>query len=141
MERKILVEVTEEEYEKIKNGILEEEPKVVTEIKEVPVEKEKEKLVLMDKKAKFSINDRASFTETNFSDEIVKREGKIVGITFTTRPPIFYKEEKRDEEEKPTILYLIEYCVSDSDCSYMSLSYVEEKNITLISKENTNESK
>lgn len=53
MERKLLVEVTEEEYEKIKNGILEEEPKVVTEIKEVQVVKNREVPVLNNKQFKF----------------------------------------------------------------------------------------
>lgn len=121
MERKILVEVTEEEYQKIKDGIFEKElQKNITKVKEVPV--------IMDNRFKFSIGDKVNIANYDGT----KQEGKVVGVSLTTRPP--FEIVKTDEMVS---IYIIEY----NEDGFTYISQFRENDITLISKENTDESK
>lgn len=125
MDRKILVEVTEEEYEKIKDGIFEKEPEVITEIREVPT--------VMDKHFKCGFGRKVSFKSYSGN---TKYEGTVVGFILTTRLP------NNTETKELTPLYQIEYY--DEHFGMKSMAWLEERYVTLIpndTKENTNESK
>lgn len=134
MDRKILVEVTEEEYQKIKDGIFEQEPKVVTEIKEVQVIKNREVPVIKDKQFKFGLGREVSFGLLNIGDSKSKEyKGTIVGFLLTS----ILLSGKTAEELVP--LYQIKYW--EYELNQFNFVWLEEKDFTLISKENTDESK
>lgn len=134
MERKILVEVTEEEYEKIKDGIFEKEPEVITEIKEVKVVEEKIVPVVKDKQFKFGLGKEVSFGLANVSDSHSKEyKGTIVGFLLTS---ILLSGEIAKELVP---LYQIKYW--EYEWKQFNYVWLEEKDITLISKENADESK
>ena len=98
MERKILIEVTEEEYEKIKAGMLDKEPETIVEIKETPI--------IKDIKFKFNEGDKVSFERIDYSSgEKYKSEGTVIGFALVHRLP------DNLDEYLPNLnpIYLVEY--------------------------------
>lgn len=131
MERKLLVEVTEEEYEKIKDGIFEKEQEVITEIKEVKVVEEKIVPVVKDKQFKFGLGKEVGFIFQN--DNGKKYKGTIIGFLLTTILP------NNEIKKELTALYQIKYWDDIYNC--VNFAWLEEEYITSNSKENTDESK
>ena len=125
MERKLLVEVTEEEYQKIKDGILEEEPKVVTEIKEVQVVKNREVPVINTKQFKFGLDRKVSFIMPYGKHQKCEYEGTIVGFVLTKYPPLM---SSADEQKKLVPLYQIKFF--DKDYEFDNFIWLEEKDVT-----------
>lgn len=123
MKRKILIEVTEEEYEKIKAGMLDKEPETIVEIKETPI--------IKDIKFKFNEGEKVLFELTNYiSNKKYKIECTIVGFALVHRLPSNY------EEYLPNLnpIYLVEYVHPDNQNKEKWIEWVDESQMTYIPK-------
>ena len=124
MERKILIEVTEEEYEKIKAGMLDKEPETIVEIKETPI--------IKDIKFKFNEGDNVSFEEEDYSSgEKYKIKGTVVGFALMHRLPSNFEEYL--SELNP--VYIVDYKNPNSlNEEEMWTKWLDESQLTYLPK-------
>ena len=113
MSRKLLIEVTEQEYEKIKSGILKKE---IKEPKEIPV--------MMGVVFKFKVGEKVVFVADYFKDN-EEFKGEIVGYIATRVLP----GGEIIKESNP--VYMIQF--SDDRCiGEKHIAFVEEKKVKSI---------
>ena len=118
MSRKLLIEITEQEYEKIKSGILENEKKeqkqkVIVETREIPV--------IMSITFKFKIGENVIFID-DIGENNKEHKGEIVGYIITKNLP------NGEIAKELTSIYMIQY-FDDRFSDEKIIRFVEEKNV------------